>query len=473
MVIVIARNKQEKYIDLNQFVYKNGKISWVDNVGNVVEFFNNGERHELEILERINKNFLKIRVDDAIVDNAHITKIKNLTFEKMFYKPKYFFNVGDIVNNKCEVVEKFSTERRDSTSKKGTTTQKAYKCRCLKDNYLFTISESELKAGHGCPVCCNQKVISGVNDVATTDPDLIKYFVNQEDAKKYSRNSGKQLDFKCLTCGSIKNMRIADLTKNNGVFCSKCSDGISYPNKFAHEMFSQLSGQYVKYETEYSPEWFEDVRYDNYIVLNDGTKLLVEMDGGYHYHKNEKFKNKNDDVKTSAALNHGFVVIRVNCNYDKVENRFDYIKNNTMISLGEYFDLSNVDWNKCNEKGIANKLVDVLAFYESHPKLGLEEIAENCHISMPTLYGYLQVGEKIGLCKYKRADSNRIKNSKPVSMHDMNGNFIGNFKSAKQVSETFPELNFSDRQIRKSISENKTYKGHKFNFVSYEEYQAS
>lgn len=183
MVIVIARNKQEKYIDLDQFVHKNGKISWVDNVGNVVEFFYNGERHELEILERINKNFLKIRVDDAIVDNAHITKIKNLTFEKMFYKPKYFFNVGDIVNNKCEVVEKFSTERRDSTSKKGTTTQKTYKCRCLKDNYLFTISESELKAGHGCPVCCNHKVISGVNDVATTDPDLVKYFVNQEDAK--------------------------------------------------------------------------------------------------------------------------------------------------------------------------------------------------------------------------------------------------------------------------------------------------
>lgn len=446
-MIVIARNKQEKYIDLNQFVHKNGKISWVDNVGNVVEFFYNGERHELEILERINNSYFKIRVDDIIIENAHSTKITKLTFEKMFYKPKYFYNIGDVVRGNIEILDCFQFENCIKFDK--VCHVKTYSCKCLADGYVFTISESDLKAGHGCPVCCNHKVISGVNDVATTDPDLVKYFVNQEDAKKYSRSSEKRLDFKCLDCGTIKNMRIADLTKNNGVFCSKCSDGISYPNKFAHEMFSQLSGQYVEYETEYSPEWFEDVRYDNYIVLNDGTKLLIEMDGGYHYHKNEKFKNKNDDVKTSVALNHGFVVIRVNCNYDKVENRFDYIKNNVIFSLGEYFDLSNIDWNKCNEKGIANKLVDVLAYYESHPKLGLKEIAKNCHISMQTLYGYLQVGEKIGLCEYKRADSNRIKNSKPVSMHDTNGNFIGIFKSAKQVSETFPELNFSDRQIRK------------------------
>ena len=52
----MAKAKQDKYIDLDQFPHdNNGKISWKDSVGIVVEFFYNGERHELEVLTIPNK----------------------------------------------------------------------------------------------------------------------------------------------------------------------------------------------------------------------------------------------------------------------------------------------------------------------------------------------------------------------------------------------------------------------------------
>lgn len=90
--------KQDKYIDLNQFVHKNGKISWDDSIGIVAEFFYNGERHEVEILEKIKKDYFKIRVDDVVLEKAHRDKIKKLMFSKLFYKPNYFYDVGDTVN---------------------------------------------------------------------------------------------------------------------------------------------------------------------------------------------------------------------------------------------------------------------------------------------------------------------------------------------------------------------------------------
>lgn len=458
------RAKQDKYIDLNQFVHKNGKISWDDNIGKTVEFFYNGERHELEILERIDKNYFKIKVDDFDSEKAYTTKITKLMFEKVFYKPNYLYDIGDIVND-IRIIEQIMIKRHDGCHVKG------YKCECLKDGYLFDRMEYELNKCIGCPVCSNNIIVKGINDVATTDPDLLQFFVNKEDARKYSRGSDVFVEVRCPYCGHCKSMWMPDLSKYGYVTCDKCSDGISYPNKFAHELFSQLENQYSEYILEYSPDWAGLYRYDNYIKLPDGREIIVEMDGGYHYVKSKSNVRINDAEKDVLCKEHDIEIIRVNCNYVKTHERYSHVKNNIIKELFDYFDLSDVDWDKCNDAGLSNYLFQVIEYYNNNPKLGLSDIANHFGICMGTMYSYLYIGEDLGLCTYVRADHNRTKNSKPVAMYELNGDLIGVFKSAKVIEETFPEKDFKHRSIRKYASSNRPYKGYVFKFATYEEYQ--
>lgn len=464
--------KQEKYMDLNQFIHNNkGQISWKDCVGLTVEFYYNQKRHEIELLEKINKDYFKIKLDDMVLDKVHTSKITKLMFDNILYEPDYYYKIGNIVNDKIEIIKQLQIERKTSVGS-GLCKCKGYLCKCLIDGHGFIISEYDLKSNHGCPVCSNTIVVKGINDIATTTPELIPFFVNIEDAYIHSKYSEEKVLVKCIYCNTIKTMRIADLSKYGRVTCDKCSDGLSYPNKFAHEFFSQLSSQYNYYDSEYSPDWAKPLRYDNYIELLDDRKIIVEMDGGFHYLKDKRFYCKNDSKKDLLANENNIKVIRINCNYNKTSERFSIIKNNMISSLKDYFDLSNINWEKCNEIGLSNRLYEVIHYYKSNAKLGLPEIAKHFNISMETLYNYLYIGEDLGLCQYIRNDPNRIKNSKPIAMYDLDNNLIGIFKSAKQIEQTFPEKNLLGRSIRQYISQNKTYKNYNFKFVTYEEYQA-
>lgn len=464
------RANQTKYIDLNQFPKNaSGKISWIDCIGVTVEFIYNDIVHHVTIIDIVKKDYVLAKIDNMEPKTMHISKITHLTMSDLFYVPNYYYNVGDIVNN-LEILEQLYYDQSISNDKQKRAKEKRYKCKCMNDGYVFIIRESDLKQSHGCPVCSNTKVIKGINDIATTDPELVKFFVNKEDAYNYSRCSSAEISVICPYCKSTKTIRVADMSKKQDISCQKCSDGISYPNKFAHELFSQLSNQYLEYEYEYSPDWANKYRYDNYMKLLNGQEIIVEMDGGFHNHKDSLYATKTDNIKNELSKQHNIKVIRINCDYDKTGNRFLFIKENTIKKLSLYFDLSCVDWDKCNQSAISSKIINVLEFYKNNPKWNLADIAKKFCISKQTLYEYLHTGEELGLCDYIRNDRSRIKNSKPVAMYNEFGELIGIYKSAKVIEETFPELNLLHRGIRDSIHKNKKYKNYIFSFVTYEEY---
>lgn len=454
---------QEKYIDLEQFPHrKDGSISWKDSVGLTVEFFYNKERHTIKILERINRNHLKIKVDNEIVMNVPKGKITNLYFDDMFYRPNYRYNVGDVINGLIVLEQKREIY--------GKYLSKSYKVRCIKDGYEYVTREYELIDGCGCPVCANLVVLNGVNDIATTNPEVVNLLLDKNDANRYTRGSQKEVMVICPNCGQVKSMTVGNLCNLGYVTCDICSDGISYPNKFARELFAQLSGQYLEYTYEYCPEWANPYIFDNYILLPNRHKIVVEMDGGLHYREFNVNARINDKLKDSLCFKNDVDVIRIDCDYGDVNNRFDYIKSNVIESLGQIFDLSYVNWDKCDAAGISNKMMDVISFYNNNPLVCMNDIANRFHICLDTLYRYLRVGEKYNMCTYVRADPNRLTTTKPVAMYDACGNLVGVFNSARVAAETFPEKHFNKDSMSKYIREEKPYKGYLFKYISREEY---
>ena len=462
--------KANKYIDLNQFPRdKNGNISWKDSIGITVDFYYYNEKHTIKIIDYISLDYVEIKIDDMPSEIIGTQKIKHLYFDYLFYKPDYIYNIGDIVNDVIVLEQLYIKSNRKN--QKGKT--KHYRCKCLKDGYEYIVLEVELKNSKGCPVCAGKRVLVGYNDLATTNPEIIKYLLNKEDGYKYTKGSHKFIWAVCPHCGYKKSIKVEELVYNNGLLCPKCSDGFSYPNKFAYNVFKQLHEQYISYDSEYSPNWAGRMRYDNHIILKDGQELIVEMDGGFHYNEYGKWAAQNDAIKDSLAEEHGIKVIRVNCFYNQIINRFNLIKNNFINGLKQYFDLSYVDWESANESGISNKLIEIVNYYNEHPLMQIEQIANRFNLSYGTIRNYLITGGELGLCKYVKNDLiNRSKKFMPLMLSDKNGNYIGVYMSAQQMANEFTDETFVGGSINACAKSGKPYKGYIIRRITWDEYES-
>ena len=460
--------KVNKYIDLKQFPRdKNGNISWKDSVGITVDFYYYNKKHIIKIIDYISLDYVEIKVDDMPSEIVGTQKIRNLNFNNLFYEPSYIYNIGDTINN-VVVLEQLYIESKHKNQRGR---KKHYKCKCLNDGYEYIVLESELKNSKGCPVCSGKRVLVGYNDLATTNPEIIKFLLDKEDGYKYTKGSHKIIWVVCPHCGYKKTIKVEELVYNGGLLCPKCSDGLSYPNKFAYNVFVQLHEQYVSYDSEYSPDWAGRMRYDNHVTLRDGQELVVEMDGGFHYNEYGKWAAQNDIVKDALAEEHGIKVIRINCFYNQITNRFKLIKDNFINGLKQYFDLSSIDWESANIAGVSNKLIEVVKYYNEHPFMPIHKIVSHFNLSNCTIRNYLITGEELGLCKYIKNDPNRSKTSIPLMLYDNNNNYIGSYISARQMANEFTDEKFCSEEIRKCSRLNKPYKGYIIKRITWDEYE--
>ena len=342
---------------------------------------------------------------------------------------------------------------------------------CLIDQYVWNARPYNLLAGTGCPVCAGKAVMQGVNDLATERPDLVKYFVRPEDATKFTAFSNKKADLKCLDCGSIKQMNINALTQR-GFSCSVCGDGVSFPNKFGRAMLLQLPLEY--YESEWMPEWLKPYRYDHYFVYNN-KQYVLEMDGAAG-HGNRKFNSTEKDVqgleldriKDAGAQQNNVTVIRIDC---KVSDSEYIIANLLDSKLAHIFDLSEVDWNHCEESLVKNLVKLVCDAYASEMHPVIQDIAKQYNLSRLTVRRYLKRGSKFGWCEYdaeksknNRWDSNRQK----ICSFDCQMDLICSYDSITQCAKNMSELygyKFDKTNIARAAKSGKQYKGFYFKYA--------
>ena len=172
----------------------------------------------------------------------------------------------------------------------------------------------KLKPNRGCPYCSGQRVLKGFNDIATTNPEILKYWnYDKNDKAKlyptlYSRGSNIKVWWICEKGHEYKQSIVDKINSKNCLICNRQKQ-TSFPEQilffYLKNIFKDAINRYRldgKYE------------YDIYIP---SLSLGIEYDGLF-YHKNNK---KVEEKKDLYALSKGIDVIRIKETKIKKENQ--------------------------------------------------------------------------------------------------------------------------------------------------------
>lgn len=423
-----------------------------------------------------------------IVDN--IKKIRCIT-EENGYTIQSFYIKNNIVNVKIIISKEYMFDNNLKLFMRYYSEKKKFEETVKNNNHLLlsTYINShtkvliDFKCGHKpnyvtpnsynngvrCPVCVNQKIENGVNDIATLRPDIVKYLKNKEDALKYQPYSKKRTMFACNKCGYEKEHEINHVS-SFGFSCPNCSDGISYPNKFISNLLSQLN---IEFETEVKFDWCKFPKYNShsvaigrYDVVINKNNLIIEMDGNLGHGNASISKSKDegiyiDKMKGSLAKNHGYNLIRIRCDYKNIKDRFEIVKTSILSSdLSKYIDLSNVDWDNINllsEMSYVNKTIEL---YNSNKNMGAKDIGKILHISTTCASNYLKIGNNLGLCNFNESickDFRRKKLllfiAKPISLVNTENSIKLYFSSMSECNRYFNKSNLYIKNNKTKIND--------------------
>lgn len=340
-----------------------------------------------------------------------------------------------------------------------------------KENHRWSQTPYQILYNHiGCPYCANKQVWIGFNDMWTTRPDIAKLLKDPNDGYKYTYGSGKSTYFTCPDCGAGNYNKI-NTVSSYGFSCDKCGDGISYPEKFGRAFLDQLS--ISNHECEYQPEWVKPYFYDDYFMYNY-NEYIIEWDGAFHYLKRNGMKQTLEErqaidrLKDDLAIQHHINMIRIDC----LLSDANYIRQNILKSeLNNIFDLSNVNWELCDQKAQSNFVKEACKLYTSGIH-STAQIGAQLHIAAGTVCRYLKTGVKFGWCDYnaEKAKAENIERlKKPVNVIDDDGYILHAFDSiasCKTQMRKMYNIIINRGTMVKHCQTHKPYKGFNFRFAN-------
>lgn len=263
----------------------------------------------------------------------------------------------------------------------------------------------------GCSCCNSRTVVRGINDIATTHPNLEVYFKNKDDAYTHSAHSDFKPKLICPHCGYEKeNSSVCNLV-TNGFICPVCSDGISYGEKFIISLLKQLEVDFLPQLSKNTYSWCQKYRYDFWFKFKK-EEYIIEVHGRQHYYNNTMISQTlesiqtNDTNKKELAFLNGFDdkhYIVLNCE----KSSPDWIKNSIYRSiLKQLFDLSLIKWEKCHIDALRPLTPSVVQYWKEHQQDGITttQLAKLFGLNITTIQKYLRIGNDLGWCKYSAND---------------------------------------------------------------------
>ena len=455
---------------------KDKRIDWKNTIGINIYFIHGNIKGKLKIIgynasiifiEYNNKQF-RIFIGNLKKGNlGNILGIKTSEF-KIDIGTRFQDKKRDIIIMNREVRTKYN---QDGSFRRY---EKWYKYHCNICGWDECWAEEShlISQRQGCSVCNNKTIVKGINDIATTHPCLVKYFVNVEDTYTHSCASNDKVVLKCLDCGKEKEMIINNLFKR-GFNCSICSDKISYGEKFVINILNQLQLDFQTQLSKAMLSWCQDYRYDFYFELS-GEKYVIETNGLQHYKEctgnwKKKLKEQQlvDKLKKELALSNGIKeenYIVIDCRYSELE----FIKQNILNSnLAKVLNFSKIDWLKAEEFTCSNLVKVACDYKKSNPNITTTEIGELMGYSRDSIVRWLKKGKKIGWCSYTNS------NYKLIGMFK-DGILLEMFESATEIMRQSEKL-FGIKLICGEISKicninskrhGNQYKGFTFKYVS-------
>lgn len=356
-----------------------------------------------------------------------------------------------------------------------------------RDDYWML--KGNIEQGQGCPCCANQVTVTDINSIFKTDKWMIDLGLDEEFAKRNTKSCARTSIAICPICGKKRKVKISDMYRLKTISCN-CGDGFTYPEKFINSILTQLN---IDFQTEYSPQYL--VRYENGKKSRKYSdfylpkyNLVIEADGrighkgGVVHSKTKRTLQELVDVdkwKTEQHKLHGVETIRINC----FESDMKYIKENILNSkLNELFDLSIVDWNKCEEYALGNLAKMLWEYWNDNcNNLTINEVAKQFRINKDTVKKYLKKGNNIGKCvfdinienqKYKNNSTKRNKEmAKPILV--VKDDKATPFRSVSDFIEESIEIfgiKFNSTNTYNACSNETKYKGFNFMYIPIDEY---
>jgi len=480
---------------------RDGTINWLKSIGYKIRFVYNNIKGIIKIIDYISsKSELKIEYNNKYF-YIGIDKIKKCQLGRILeiYTSEFKIEIGTrFQDDKRDIV---ITTRAKFKDKNGHW-RKYYKYKCYKcrfecgENWSIKekihkdelwILESDLIKGTNCSCCGgNRIVVKDINSIYYTDKWIISY-IGEECAKIHKHGSNEKVQVTCPDCGrvKVKNMSIDTIYNNHSIGCS-CGDGYSYGHKYIYKLLTQLNQKFIDNQTFDWCKFYNTYKQKEvsgeYDFVLENINLIIEMDGGFHRKDNNmsgqtKEESKFlDDEKDRLASEYGYKVVRISDEGDIKQNILD-------SDLSKLFDISNIDWLKCEAFALSNRVKEACLLKGNNPTFTTGDIAKIMNIHCKTICEWLKKGNDLDWCYYNaKEELNKIgkQNGKtnrsiPIKMFDINMKLIMMFFNSNECSEQSEQLfkiKLCKSDIRKvCLGTQNEYKGYIFENTTKEEYQ--
>lgn len=369
----------------------------------------------------------------------------------------YKYAIGDVIDAKIGkiIIDDIGIKKQNNGRNKT-----IYSCHC-ENGHKFTRYSYAMNS---CPVCSGRSIVKGVNDISTTNPPLFNMLSDKNFGYTHAQHSNKKTDWICPDCNSIvKNVPPSQILRQ-GLPCKKCSDGISYGEKFIANLLDSCGIEYVKEYAKSNADWCKRYRYDFYLPKYD---WIIEVHGLQHYEdcwNNKETVIENDKIKMELALKHvkKYIIIDARISDKK------FLKKSILYSdLFFIIDPIYINWAEIHGNSLRSNIKKAAKMYNDG--IMIKDISKKLHLHTQTITRYLKSASEVGICNYNSVDSrnNSYKifkkncsdmKAKPIICNE-NGFVFHSSRQCEIESDKLLGRHLSSSNIRKVLSGERHHTG--------------
>lgn len=163
----------------------------------------------------------------------------------------------------------------------------------------------------GCPVCTGRRVMTGVNDLATTHPALAGEWHPTKNeplaATQVTAGSNKKVWWRRPSCGHEWESYVYDRAGSKETACPRCANHISKGESELHEALSGLLGPDAVFDL--NGRSLDGLEVD-ILIQHAGSTMAIEFNGVYWHSAKYRGRDYHADKRAAAlAAGHRFVAV--------------------------------------------------------------------------------------------------------------------------------------------------------------------